>query len=193
MHVFVRSSISLLIGWACLCLSGCHEPLKVEETAAQSPALAKIQQAFERTVHNALNDPEVEWRAGWIGNMQINWDDSRSFGLCHHWQDIVYAGVIDTVKQVGWEATGVRINNDTYNEHHAVLVYDPDVVQRDQILDRMPWYGAYVLDAWKRGEPDIYHLPEWIDAQLFKRRPPELESLPYTPKDGSNQPWLRGY
>ena len=174
-------------------LAGCHDPLKVEDAAAQAPQLAKIHAAFERTVRNAHNDPNVEWRAGWIGNLQVNWEESGTYGLCHHWQDIVYDGVIDTMQEVGWEATGIRINHDTGNEHHAVLVYDPNLMRRDEILQRMPWHGAYVLDAWRRGEADIYHLPEWVELPTFKRRPAELEKLPYVPGDGTEQPWRRGY
>jgi hypothetical protein len=67
----------------------------------------------------------------------------------------------------------------TASEHHAVVVWDPRRVRREELLpDGAPGRPAYVLDAWQRGEPDLYRLEAWLDLPFWTRVAPRLEE-PY--------------
>lgn len=160
-----------------LSLVGCgHGRLRPD--AIPEPALVPIQAAFERTLTQARQDPKVNWESGWLGNARINLLGGTRRGLCYEWRDMVYDGVIGTVRGVGWDATGVVISKDTYSEHSAVLVYDPKRVETATVLAAGPGQPVYVLDAWRRGEADIYPLHAWLDLPLIVRSPAQIRHLP---------------
>jgi hypothetical protein len=160
-----------------LALIGCgHGRLRPD--AIPEPALVPIQAAFERTLTQARQDPTIHWESGWLGNASINLLGGERRGLCYEWRDLVYDGVIGTVREVGWDATGVVISKDTYSEHSAVLVYDPKRVETATVLNAGPGQPVYVLDAWRRGEADIYPLHAWLDLALIVRSPAQIRHLP---------------
>ena len=160
-------------------LLGCgHAPLRPETTT--EPALVPIRAAFERTLTQARQDPAVNWQSGWLGNASINLLGGTRRGLCYEWRNLVYDGVIGTVRAVGWDATGVVISKNTYSEHSAVLVYDPQRIEPANLLAARPEQPVYVLDAWRRGEADIYPLHTWLELPLIVRSPPQLKPLPVT-------------
>jgi hypothetical protein len=165
-------------------LGGCGlAPLRPE--AAQEPPLVAIRQAFERTVAAAREDPSASWQSGWVGNALINLLGGDRQGLCYEWRDLVYAGVLPTVRAVGWEATGIVMSKGTYSEHSAVLVYDPRRIAVSDLLTAGPAQPAYVLDAWRRGRADIYPLGTWVRLPLIVRSPPELKPLEEPSPTGS--------
>jgi len=139
-----------------------------------SPALQQIEAAFARTVDAANNDPQRSWHSGWIGNMWVNFRREDNEGLCYQWKNLVYAGVAPTVRKVGWGVTGIVINQGTAHEHHAVLVYDPARSNRATLLSDPTHQRAFVLDAWRRGRPDIYPLADWLKLSWFKEVPARL-------------------
>jgi hypothetical protein len=166
----------LTLTLALLSACGSTPPLAREEIT--DPDLAAIRRAFEDTVRSAREDPDVNWRSGWLGNVGILIGGDGERGLCYEWQGLVYGGVLGTVRCVGWEATGISINRRTASEHHAVVVWDPDRIAREALLEASPEAPAYVLDAWKRGEADVYRLADWLDLPLLVRVAPRLEE-PY--------------
>jgi hypothetical protein len=151
---------------------------RLRPDAIPEPALVPIQAAFERTLTQARQDPKVRWESGWLGNASINLLGGTRRGLCYEWRDLVYDGVIGTVREVGWDATGVVISKDTYSEHSAVLVYDPKRVDTATVLAAGPGQPVFVLDAWRRGEADIYPLHAWLDLPLIVRSPAQIRHLP---------------
>lgn len=168
----------LAVAFTGLLLSGCAtQPLRPDNVV--DPELVAIQQAFERTVEAAHNDPKIDWQSGWIGNARINiLGGSQRRGLCYEWRNLVYAGVLPTVRRIGWEATGVVISKSTYSEHSAVVVFDPKRIRLDQILAAGPGQRVYVLDAWRRGRADIYPMHVWLRLPLIVRSPAQLKTLP---------------
>ncbi|MGH8579408.1 MAG: hypothetical protein ACREVK_04520 [Gammaproteobacteria bacterium] len=167
----------LAVAFAAFLLNGCAlQPLRPDTAEL---ALVAIQQAFERTVVAAHNDPKIDWQSGWIGNARINiLGGTRRRGLCYEWRNLVYAGVLPTVRRVGWEATGVVISKNTYSEHSAVVVFDPKRIRLDRVLSAAPGQRVYVLDAWRRGRADIYPMHAWLRLPLIVRSPPQLKTLP---------------
>jgi hypothetical protein len=166
-----------LVATLTLALVGCgHAPLRSDQPG--EPALIPIRAAFERTITAARQDPAIAWRSGWLGNASINLFGGPRRGLCYEWRNLVYDGVIDTVRQVGWAATGVVVSKGTYSEHSAVIVFDPKRVPVDQVLAADPGRPVYVLDAWRRGEADIYPLHTWLKLPLIRRSPPQIKPLP---------------
>jgi len=151
-------------------------PLSREQM--DDPELRTIHDAFERVVRKANEDPDVEWKSGWFGNVGIHLSGREQRGLCYEWQGLVYGGVKATVTSVGWEATGVTINSRTSSEHHAVVVWDPERIAREDLLDATRQAAAYVLDPWQRGEPDTYRLADWLSMPFLVRVAPRLEE-PY--------------
>jgi hypothetical protein len=158
-----------------LALTGCATTHPIEIGSIQRPELASIADALEQTVADAHADPDTDWHSGWTGNVVVNWFEGDRMGLCYHWRDQVYDGVAPTCESVGWEAWGVTINRGVKGEHHAVLVFDPELGTVQRVLaEREP--DAFVLDAWRRGRPDIYPLPEWLSLATI-RKGPELIDL----------------
>ena len=171
------------VAWALLVLAlasplqGCgHAPLRPE--AGEEPALHAIRAAFARTLDNARDDTSITWESGWLGNASINLLGGNRRGLCYQWRNLVYDGVIDTVHEVGWDATGVVISKGTYSEHSAVLVFDPRRVAPDAVLSAASTQPVYILDAWRRGEADIYTLHDWLALPIIVRSPAQIKPLP---------------
>jgi hypothetical protein len=161
---------------ALLALGCSHAPLRPD--AREEPALVPIRAAFERTLAQARLDSAVSWRSGWLGNASINLFGGPRRGLCYEWRNLVFDGVIEPVRRVGWDATGVVISKGTYSEHSAVVVFDPKRIALDRILSAGAGQPVYVLDAWRRGEADIYPLHTWLDLPILVRSPPQIKALP---------------
>ncbi len=167
----------VLVGFA---LAGCAHPEPIEITAASPPALVRIHAAMRQTIDAALADERVGWHSGWMGNILVNAVDNpaRSRGLCWHWQDLVYDGVAPTLAEVGWSGVGVGKRMGTMREHHAVVVFDPRLVDAARLLTDLP-SDAYVLDAWASGAAEVYLLPDWIGPAKDDPARLVIEHLPY--------------
>lgn len=158
-------------------LGGCSPaPLRLAET--DEPQLHAIHAAFGEAVDAARNYPDLHWHSGWLGNAIVNLGGKGTFGLCHHWQEWIYREVLPAVHEAGWEACGIAINAGTSHEHHAVIVFDPRRIVRGNLLAAPETTSAYVLDAWRRGRPDIYRLSDWLEIPLAISTPAQLEELP---------------
>ncbi len=149
--------------------SGCGTPapLGPAELAAEPRELLAIHAAFEAAIAAAEADPVVSWHSGRLGNLRVNVLGGDHAGLCWHWQELVFRGVAPVAADLGWAAVGIGLNVGRSGEHHAVLVYDP----------RATTGTGYVLDAWRRGRPDIYRLGDWIAVSGRAREEAELEEL----------------
>ncbi len=156
---------------------GCASAPPLRPAQYGHPELVEIHRAFEHAVQQAHEDPDVHWRSGWTGNVLVNMSPENDHGLCYQWQELVYAGVLDTVERVGWHANGIVINDKTRHEHHAVVVFDPKVTDQDHILDAPEANPAWVLDAWRRGKADIFTVQQWIELPLFKLVPPRITGV----------------
>lgn len=157
-------------------LSGCASA-PLQPSAIADPKLAEIQAAFEKTVRQAHTNRNVAWLSGWSGNAWVNMAGGSNYGLCYQWRDLVYAGVLPTVRRVGWAAKGIVISQGTVNEHHAVVVFDPQRLPLENVLSASVQQPAYVLDAWRRGRADLYPLHTWLQLPLFLRSPAQLRTL----------------
>jgi len=156
-----------------LFLSACvTTPL--EQDNINDPVLQKIHQAFAKTIEDAFNDPNEEWTSGWLGNMWINFHEGRQRGLCYQWKYRIHAGVKDTVLAQGWQLTGIVINQGADGEHHAVIVYDPSRIKPEQLVNADITQPVFVLDAWRRGQPDIYRVSEWLTLARHQHVPAKL-------------------
>lgn len=147
-------SISLLLT-ACIIT-----PL--EQDNISDPALQKIHQAFAKTIIDTFDDPNEDWTSGWLGNMWVNFHEGQQRGLCYQWKYRIHAGVKETVHAQGWELTGIVINQAAHGEHHAVIVYNPEQIKPAQLINANMAQPVFVLDAWRRGQADIYHVSEWL-------------------------------
>ncbi len=165
-----------LVFVAALTLGACATP-PLRQSQLGDPALAQIQAAFTRTIQRADSDPKQSWHSGWTGNMWVNFWGEGNRGLCYQWTNLVYAGVAPTARKVGWEVTSIVINKGTAHEHHAVLVYDPAHSNRATLLSDPAHQHAYVLDAWRRGRPDIYRLADWLRLSWFHEVPARLQEI----------------
>ncbi len=162
-----------------LSLGGCVI-LPIQHDSIEDPALLKIKTAFASTVEQTLNDPEQQWTSGWLGNMWVNFHGEENRGLCYEWKYRVHAGVKETVTTVNWQATGIVINQGAEHEHHAVIVFDPDRIPENKLLSSSQAQPAYVLDAWRNGKADIYHLSDWL--QLAQTITVAAKIIPINPK-----------
>jgi hypothetical protein len=166
---------------ACLCaataLTACAaRPAPIDPATAPDPQVAPIAAAFERTVEALRDDPDLDWHAGWTGNIAVNLGNPKDRGLCHQWRDAVYRGVLFDVRAQGWTARGITVNHGYAGEHHAVLVHDP-ILGPGSMLPHPPETGAYVLDAWRRGRADIYRLADWITLPMRTNSAPALTDV----------------
>ena len=161
---------------SCLLLTACVA-LPIERENIKEPALQKIHQAFSQTVHEALNDPEEDWTSGWLGNMWVNFHEGRQRGLCYQWKYRVHAGVKSTVLAQGWQLTGIVVNKGADGEHHAVVVYDPKRIKTQQLLAASIDKPVFILDAWRQGQPDIYHLTQWLQLPRHIHIPAQLVNI----------------
>jgi hypothetical protein len=141
------------------------------------PELRTIHRAFEEAIEEADADPSSSWYSGVAGNFWVNLWGRSNYGLCYQWQEMVFAGVRSTVRSLDWETCGIQVNGGTMHEHHAVLVFDPQLVRTDHLLGPPPAEPVYVLDGWRRGRADIYRLVDWLELPSRIAVPPELEDL----------------
>jgi len=158
---------------SCLFLTACVIT-PIQRDNIDDPALQNIQHAFSKTVTKALNDPNEDWTSGWLGNMWVNFHEGKQRGLCYQWKYRVHAGVKETVHAQGWQLTGIVINQGADGEHHAVVVYDPKQIQEEKLLSANATQAVFVLDAWRQGMPDIYHLSEWLQLARHTHVPARL-------------------
>ena len=167
-----RQVAVLGLALVCAVIQGCADKsMQPEEMPAQ---LRAIHMAMEATGVKANADTKITWHSGWTGNIAVNAaDDDR--GLCFHWRDLVWEGVYPTIKQQGWDATGITISHGTLLEHHSVVVWDPKIVSKDQVLIRQ--HDVYVLDGWRRGRADVLRLDDWIDDQFAVVDGPKIREL----------------
>ncbi len=166
LKIYLLLSFSLLLS-ACVVT-----PL--EQDNINDPALQKIHHAFAETITQAFNDPNEEWTSGWLGNMWVNFHEGKQRGLCYQWKYRIHAGVKDTVHAQGWELTGIVINQGADGEHHAVIVYDPTRIKPEQLVSANTAQPVFVLDAWRRGQPDIYPVSEWLKLARHQYVPAKL-------------------
>lgn len=159
-----------------LFLSGCSaRTISIHQDSPS--ALQQIHQTYVQTVLSAQQDTQLHWHHGHAGNITVNNEGFPNVGLCHHWQQLVYQQVKPVVDRVGWHAVGIAINEGSYFEHHAVLIYDPRQIKLNQIL-RQPYSSKiYVLDPWRTGVAQIYSLGDWLDIPLIVRRPARLTQI----------------
>ncbi len=162
---------------AALALGGCATPAPLRAAQMRQPELRAIHAAFARAVEAAHADPELAWHSGWFGNVLVNLPVEGDRGLCHHWQEWIYQEVSPTVAEQQWEACGIAISVGTSAEHHAVLVFDPRMVSLEVLPYGKGITAAWVLDAWRRGRPDIYTLEDWLAIPFDVRVPAVLEDL----------------
>lgn len=153
-------------------LAACAIPLEHAELPREE--LLEIQRDFEAIVAEAHADPDVDWRSGWMGNISVSEDPERRRGLCYQWQEMVFERIAPTVERVGWSAVRVNVNVGHFNEHHAVIVWNPEEIERDRLLI-VANPPAWVLDAWDSGRAEIFPLDGWVDGQVFVFTPPALE------------------
>lgn len=178
-----RSMRALILLVPLLSLLGCASVPPMTPSQHGRPQLVEIHRAFERTLEAARHDPEVRWRSGWTGNVIVNTLPGNDRGLCYEWQRLVYGGVLPTVKRVGWHANGIVINKGTRHEHHAVVVFDPAVSNQDRILSDPAANPAWVLDAWRRGQADVFTVEQWIALPMFQQVPPKITGVAMDPNN----------
>ena len=172
-----RATLATLL--LALLLTGCAAG-PTRPSAMPDAPLARIHAAFEETIAAAHNDSRTTWRSGWLGNAWVNLRGDPNIGLCYQWRDLVYHGVQPTVRQEGWEATGIVISRGTNNEHHAVVVYDPARISENGVMSATASQPVYVLDAWRNGRADIYPISVWLNLPLVVRSPAVLREPPET-------------
>lgn len=181
--------------WLCVLLmcpgvlGGCLSPAEtVPASPSDPPQLKAIRARFDRIIEDARNDTNTQWHSSWTGNMFVNALKGRHRGLCYQWQDYVYRGVSPEVARVGWACTGLVANAGNTFEHHVVLVWDPKLISREEILTRPspPARPVYVLDAWYEAKANIHWLDVWLKHEAPHRVPPALQELPAEYEDPSD-------
>jgi len=180
--MFFNIAIRKIIPWFMaillfLTLQACVA-VPVQVVSQDNGPLVEIQAVFESLLQQGSGVESGQiWHSGWLGNIMINALGGSNRGLCHHWQQRVYDGVQPTVSRLGWHAEGVVINRRTYFEHHAVLVYDPQEVSNTDLLEGRSRDRAWVLDGWRRGQPDVYTLEQWLTLPLVHKVEMQIETL----------------
>lgn len=170
---------------AILLLSGILQACSLHSThltTMPDKGLEPVLSAYRQTVRAAHDDERYTWNNGRIGNIFVNMDTENQRGLCFHWQKLVYLGIQDALHTTGWRASGIAINEGTFFEHHAVLVYDPDQIKFYDILTKPYKTNIYVLDPWSSGEPRIYHLKDWVELPATKILPARLTTVDTRPR-----------
>ena len=140
-------------------------------------SLRIIQQAYQETVNAAHKDSRLSWNNGRLGNMIVNINGGVNKGLCHHWQKLVYTGIQPALVKTGWKATGIAINEGSFFEHHAVLVYDPATIKLTEILDNIDKSASYILDPWSSGQPRIYTTADWLKLPVTIKKAARLTRI----------------
>lgn len=182
----------LVLVWLVLtsaALGGCHGPKATDAASITDPALSEIVNAYKDAVRRAHDDPDVDWHAGWLGNLWVNFSGRRDAGLCWEWRDLVDGAVRPAAKAHGWEVLGIHVFRGTPSEHNAVVVFDPRQVRRDTLLPKDsrgdllrragPPAAAWVLDPWRSGKARVYALDEWVAEARRRRWPVGLEDPPF--------------
>ena len=159
-----------------LLLSGCLVQA-VKQENLKDPALTRIHQAFVTTVNRAQSDSQRAWQNGRLGNMVVNIIGGENVGLCYQWQELVYVGIQPALRQTGWQARGISINKGTFFEHHAVVVYNPNISSPDTLLQKPDQQGVYVLDPWESGKANIYTLSDWLKKPWVIEVPAKITNL----------------
>ena len=136
-----------------------------------------IKQAYQETVNAAHKDNRLSWNNGRLGNMIVNINGGAHKGLCYHWQRLVYTGIQPALLKTGWKATGIAINEGSFFEHHAVLVYDPATNKLKEILNNIGKSNSYVLDPWSSGEPRIYTTADWLKLPVTIKKAARLTRI----------------
>jgi hypothetical protein len=139
--------------------------------------LRTIQQAYQQTVHAAHKDSGLSWNNGRLGNMIVNINGGANKGLCYHWQRLVYTGIQPALVKTGWKATGIAINEGSFFEHHAVLVYNPATIKLTEILNNVNKSNSYVLDPWSSGEPRVYTTADWLKLPVTIKKAARLTRI----------------
>lgn len=160
-----------------LLLSACHLPTPLKELP--DARLAPVQADFQAVVDYAYHHSNQDWYYGWMGNFWRNtWRGNRR-GLCYEWQAVVYEGVRESAPKAGLVAIGIMKDRTKGTEHHAVLVFPRgDFATSDNAQGTGPDAGwillaqpeprrAWVLDAWRYGEADIFTLDDWLGPHHF--------------------------
>lgn len=167
----------LFVFLSLLLLTACHLPTPLKELG--DPRLASVQADFQAVVDHAYHHPSQDWYYGWMGNFWRNtWRGNRR-GLCYEWQAVVYEGVRESAPKAGLVAIGIMKDQFKGTEHHAVLVFprgDFATSQDNQttgpdvgwiLLAQPEPRRAWVLDAWRYGNADIFTLDDWLGADHF--------------------------
>jgi hypothetical protein len=136
-----------------------------------------IQQAYQQAVMTAHTDSQYAWNNGRLGNIIVNVNGEPNRGLCHHWQQLVYKGIQPALLETGWKATGIAINEGSFFEHHAVLVYDPGKISMEDILKDTKKSDSYVLDPWSSGEARVYTVGNWVKLPVTIKVKPRLTKV----------------
>lgn len=149
-----------------LLTTGCVAP-PMSPAAMREPQLQYLNERFVKLVAKIKSDRRYEWVHGWDGNTLVNEDEEDRYrGLCWQWAEKVYAHMKPLAISVGWQARRVVINDEWFSEHHAVVVFDPQRIKADELLDNLE-VPAYVLDAWRNGRPEVYTLADWVDTPVI--------------------------
>jgi hypothetical protein len=143
--------------------------------------LQPIIQAYTETVRRAHDDDKYTWDNGRFGNILVNLDADSRRGLCFHWQKWVYIGIQPALANSDWKATGIAINEGSFFEHHAVLVYHPAKTSLDNILKNHDKLFSYVLDPWSSGEARVYSLNDWLQLPMTITAPARLTAIDTRP------------
>ena len=160
--------VLVMILMAILGLSGCAiTPIPTEPP--DNPSLMVINKYYRQTIYMAQQHPQQRWRHGRWGNMVVNLTGYPNLGLCYHWQNLVYQGIKPALEITGWEVVGIATNEGTRHEHHAVLVYNPEIHNLHDLLRNLPHQSVYILDPWPTGTAAIYSLSEWLHWPGQKR------------------------
>lgn len=172
-----------------LVLGACSGPRALDAASITDPDLRSIVHAYREAVDAARADPNVEWHAGWFGNLWVNLSGRRHAGLCWEWRDLVDAAVRPVAEAGGWQVLGIHVFRGTLSEHNAVVVFDPRIAPRALLLPRNTWgdlipreghpVPAWVLDPWRSGEARVYALDEWVAQARRRRWPVGLEDPPF--------------
>ena len=171
----IRKRIFLLF-FLPLIISGCT-PAPIIVKPYITPELARIIQAYEKAVFSTREDPNNQWHHGRMGNMAVNIKKGNHVGLCYHWQWKVYTSIMKTVDNTRWRALGIAINEGSFYEHHAVLLYRPDQTKFEEILKKPYKTNVYVLDPWGSGKPLVYNLGGWLKLPVTLETPARLTRI----------------
>lgn len=156
-------------------LGGCHLPTPLREI--DDPRVARVHDAYARSVGAMLASSDEDWYSGWAGNIWCNsWGGNRR-GLCYEWQARTYEAVREVAPAEDLDAVGIMRDRDRSSEHHAVLLFARATTTGPQLLEARPPRAAWVLDPWRYGRADVFTLDEWLGVESSWRGRVEFEDL----------------